>query len=286
MRISLLVLITLGIASRLFSDPLIIPDDLYDEVKRVAIEILDSCPQDDCIMITLGRSPVPINIFIENVEGDNLKKLPLSGFKHSIDSNSSAVKDKNALSPLSPKKKEKLFKHFESILGDLSTYNGKRIKVIDFADFGDALMSASAHLQEFFNQKSLDIRIEPIGISPFSPKDYKKVAMKYHLNPKDVSIIRIHSLDLLYQYMALSEFEKYSSVPKWILFQEKTTRANEDQAQKFFNAFQEKMRSDTSIQNRISLKDRVSIVKLKKESLFFNCFHYLDKISRLFRLSN
>ncbi len=272
--IVILVLFLISLRSFAFNE--LISDDLYEETKKIALEIAETCPAKDCIILSVGRSPVPINLFLENIKNISLKKIPLSNFRHLLNLKDNSTFNEKFI-PLSKWKRNKLFIHFDNILGSLDLYSEKNIKIIDFSKNGYSLMAVSSHLEKYFHEKSINTSLEPLAISKESSEYYEKVVSMYGLDYKKFTTLRISPSGDLYRLMSSSAFEHYSSVPKWDLNMNKIGDVSEVLVENFEKAFQEKMKVDLEIQAKLSLRKKVSIVKLQKNSLFFQCYRYLTR---------
>lgn len=179
--------------------------------------VLKKCPVSECVIIGLGRSPAP---FISELRHGNNRayNLPLSQFHFN---RFEQILDSAAI--------ETLYKHFDNSLGDLSSFKGKTILLLDYAQSGESLFSAQQHLDDFFIDRKIKTIIESIAITTTHhevswrdvslvdefadelderPSNLHETAKNFHIN--EYSVIEVKKGGQLAKMLEAQTFDDFS----------------------------------------------------------------------------
>jgi hypothetical protein len=137
-------------------------------------------------------------------------------------------------------------------------------------------MSATAHLDQFFAEEGVNVELNPMAIGRAETiSGLPTVANKYGISSGAIHSIATTSDSLFIQYLELSAFEEYSSVPEWNLRAGKVWKANNAKAHELFSDVRAMMEADSSLTSRLSHNKGPSVIKLSKDGLFQKCGGYL-----------
>ncbi|SKA09842.1 hypothetical protein [Sediminibacterium ginsengisoli] len=149
---------------QLQAEPVVQREDIsqgeYDQVKQVALQIMEQYPPDKYHYLGLGKSPTPVIAFLQSygtvtrnpmVSATN---MPLSKFDHRSSSMSRAEKGVVNGAELNADQKERLSDHFDRfVMSNEEIVEGKSILLIDFVQSGRSLVATQRHLQEYLKKR-------------------------------------------------------------------------------------------------------------------------------------
>lgn len=125
----------------------------FKEIAYYSEKIREICPQDDCVVIGVGRSPTPFVSFLQITEDSKRSafSLPLSQFRLSKQG-------------ISQEQRVKLYQYFDSFLPELSP-NISTVALVDFTNSGESLLSAHSALEDYFDHKNVKLNIKSIALT-------------------------------------------------------------------------------------------------------------------------
>ena len=245
------VLFSINLSAIIFSD------ELYQETKRTSLKIAESCPATSCVVLVIGRSGVAHSYFLENLKEVSVQNLPLSNFRFDLDNvGPRKVKAKKGeyYSPLERRQLLELFRHFRFVLGNPQKYSGLTFKVLDYASSGRSLFSATAHLQLYFDQYNVPVKVKSLALSEHQDvASFHLLAERYGVMALDIDLIKIDPSGDLSYALSVSRFEDYAVVPQWDFKDHSIGRVDRDSAEAFYFHIQDKMKKDPVLQGRLAL---------------------------------
>ncbi|MHC5738638.1 phosphotransferase [Nostoc sp.] len=128
-------------------------DDLeYEELKKLAFDLLAIISDDQSFYLGIGRTPTPLIAFLQCYLGKEVVgQIPLSGFRHNYPGeNYSLLRE-----PLSETQLEILEEHLNKFLPSQLITDDLSLIVIDFVDSGASLAAITHHIRKYLQDKGV-----------------------------------------------------------------------------------------------------------------------------------
>lgn len=233
---------------------------LFSEVENGDKEVLKSiikysrtidkaCPQEDCFLLGIGRSPTPIIDFLKSIHREHITQLPISNFRYN--KHNDHTQGRNFGMRLSSSDRDRLILHFENHLFhqlSMAIRSGvTKIKVLDFSIRGSSVFSVIGYLKDYLEMSQIDLEIEPIIMTHLGRVEtIKEMAKLYHidLEPKKHIIADIKD-ELIIRAFVDSRFDHLAPFLKFDFKVHKKPVENDSKARMTFVDVIEKMAATT-----------------------------------------
>lgn len=133
-----LILALALLPGRLFASELRLEE--FREIQTASLEILARFPPNRFHYVAIGRSPTPITAYLRQI-GIESSTVPISSLRYQD-------------FPFSPEAKAQLLEHFQNFLPVPGTLEGKKLLVIDYADYGGTIERAVSLITEIYEPKN------------------------------------------------------------------------------------------------------------------------------------
>jgi hypothetical protein len=134
------------------SESVTLQDLEYEELKKLAFDLLATIPDDQSFYLGIGRTPTPLIAFLRCYLGkESVGQMPLSGFRHNYPGeNYSLLRE-----PLSETQLEILKEHLKKFLPSQLITDDFSLIVIDFVDSGASLAAITQHIRKYLQDQGV-----------------------------------------------------------------------------------------------------------------------------------
>lgn len=146
----------------------LVAETTYAEIKRLSLEIVKMCPPKNCLVIGIGRSPIAITTFLDQVKPGSAINLPLSEFRNDF---------------LTTAERKSVFDYFDRFLKDKIPAHVERVLLIDYSQKGESIYAADKYFKEYVNYKRMNQKVDSAILYVFDHEEriYKTLKINdYH----------------------------------------------------------------------------------------------------------
>jgi hypothetical protein len=178
--------------------------DYYEDVKKVTLAVLAECPPDDCLIVGVGRSPVPITMMANELAPNSAINFPISQLRSNPHKIHQDVADK-VQAQIEQRKVHSLMEEF---ITSKRAKNVKKVLVLDFISTGESIVSFHAHLEDYMKVIDADTEVKSFGLVRDENTQFYKYAKEFKV--KNMVTYPLKSNTKLYKGMSYSLFEDYA----------------------------------------------------------------------------
>ncbi|MDD0853134.1 hypothetical protein HBN50_08500 [Halobacteriovorax sp. GB3] len=243
--------LTLNSYAGLFSEKENGDKEVLKSIIKYSRTIDKACPQEDCFVLGIGRSPTPIIDFLRSIDREHITQLPISNFRYN--KHNDHIQGRNFGMRLNSSERDRLILHFENhLFHQLSTAirsGVTKIKVLDFSIRGSSVFSIIGYLKEYLEMSQIDLEIEPMIMTHLNRVEtIKETAKLYHvdLDPKKHILADMQD-ELIIRAFVDSRFDNLAPFLKFDLKVHKKPLENDSKARNAFVSVIEKMAATTQL---------------------------------------
>ncbi len=196
----------------------------YDQIREVALRLLEACPPPDCGIVALGRSPTAIAALLDILQPGSVTFLPLSSFKHLphnrggnsyFDSLPKELLERfvwlvskyiPAFNPLSDAEEERLFAHFQYFFPT----NRKRLMFFDISLYGFSLIAAVKYAEKYFSKHPNPPQIDAAMVIDTDHPETETDAFFRSQNIEPPLVMRVDPFSHLRRKFIVSAYDSYA----------------------------------------------------------------------------
>lgn len=214
----------------------------YGEIKSTSLNILRKYPPDQYYYVGIGRSPVPIVAFFEELGIKGVSTIPISAMRK-LDKESAPAK-----AALQSRIKAHLNQWFPS----KKELAGRKVLLLDYASSADGIIAVTREISDFASAQRPQVEVRAVGLFGMDKTGLKLA--ENHIDP--IKIPKISGS------MTYSSYEIWAKVGKWNPWDPKSKSFKpRSEYQIYKNALAEEMRRDLELKAQIPKNQLASFEK-------------------------
>jgi len=178
----------------------LVAETTYSEIKRLSLEIVKMCPPKNCLVIGIGRSPIAITTFLDQLKPGSAINLPLSEFRHEF---------------LSTADRKSVFDYFDRFLKDKVPTHAEKVLLVDYSQRGESIYSADKYFKEYLQYKKINKKVDSAVLYGFDHEE--RIYKTLKINDYHPYMLRVDDMTDYYSKLELEFYDDYAEYGEYNL---------------------------------------------------------------------